>query len=427
MIIVDKALEKRQREGRPIRVGLIGAGYMGRMIAAQFLTPLVGMRLVAIANRNLDRAAAAWGESGNGARRADCLQSLDAAVERGLPAIADDPRLLCEAGNIDVLIECTGDVEFGARVALAAIAGRKHLVLVNAELDATVGPLLKVKADAAGIVLTNTDGDEPGVAMNLLRFVRTIGYRPVLAGNIKGFINRRRNPDTQREFAAQAKQGPKMITSFADGTKLSMETAILANAAGFGVLEPGMRGPKCAHVNDVLSHFSEAELLSGGGYVDYALGAAPGTGAFVVGYNHEPIKREGMRYFKMGDGPLHVFHTPYHLPHLQVAVTVARAALFGDATVAPLGPPRCDVAAYAKRDLKAGETLDGIGGFSCYGVIVNAAESREGGLLPMGLAAGCRVLRDVREDRPLTFDEVERPEGRLCDRLRREQDEHFAT
>ncbi len=326
MIIVDTALRKREALDNPIRVGLIGAGYMGRGIAQQLLTPLPGIRLVAMSNRNASRCERVLADAGvESPVTVSSPTELEDAVDQGRLAITDNAMLLCQAENIDLLIEATGEVEFGAHIATTAIDHGKHLILVNAELDAVVGPILKARAERTGVVLTNTDGDEPGVAMNLLRFVDTIGYRPVMAGNIKGFYDPYRNPDTQRGFAEKVNQNVHMITSFADGTKLSMETTILANAAGFGVLKRGMHGHSCEHVKDVLEHFMPDQFADRGA-VEFVLGAAPGTGAFVVGYNEDPIKQEYMRYFKMGDGPLYLFFTPYHLPQLQVAVTVGRAA-----------------------------------------------------------------------------------------------------
>ncbi len=429
MIIVDTALERRDREGRPIRVGLVGAGYMGRGIALEILTPVVGMRLVAIANRTLTEAARAYREAGVDApTMVHSIEQLEDQLARtgGGYAITDDALLLCRAQGIDAIIECTGEVEFGALVATEAVAHGKHLILVNAELDATIGPILKVLADRAGVVITDTDGDEPGVAMNLYRFVKTIGYRPVAAGNFKGMIDPYRTPDTQRGFAEQHQQKPRMITSFADGTKLSMEATILANATGLRVGRRGMYGHRCAHVRDTLTLYPLEQLLDGG-LVDYILGAEPHTGAFVLGYSDHPTKREYMRYFKMGDGPLYAFYTPYHLPHLQVVPTVARAVLFGDPTVAPQGEPVCDVLTMAKRDLRAGEVLDGIGGFTCYGTIDNAEVVRREQLLPMGLSQDCRLTRRVPKDQPISYDDVELPAGRLCDRLRAEQNAYFAA
>jgi predicted homoserine dehydrogenase-like protein len=156
--------------------------------------------------------------------------------------------------------------------------------------------------------------------------------------------------------------------------------------------------------------------------VDFLCGAKPGNGAYVLGYTEDPVRAEYLRYLKMGDGPLYTFYTPFHLPQLEVPLTVARTALFRDATVTPLGAPACDAVAVAKRDLKAGETLDGLGGFTCYSLIDNYDVAREENLLPMGVSEGCRLLRPIPRDQAITYDDVVLPEGRLCDRLRAEQD-----
>jgi len=427
MILVDTALAKRQAENRPLRVGLVGAGYMGRGIALHFLDNLVGMRLVAVSNRTIADAARAYAQGGiDDPRVVSNARDLESAIAAFKPAITDDATLLCEADGIDVLIESTGEIEFGAHIALEAIKHGKHVVLMNAEMDATIGPILKVYADRQGVVVTNTDGDEPGVAMNLVRFVRTVGYRPVAAGNLKGMIDPYRTPETQKAFAEKYHQKPRMITSFADGTKLSMECTILSNATGLRVGKRGMYGPRCAHVKDAIGAFPEDQLMNGG-LVDYLLGAEPHTGAWVLAHTENPIKRQYMNYFKMGDGPLYVFYTPYHLPHVQIVDTVARAGLFGDATVAPIGGPVSEVLTIAKKDLSIGETLDGIGGFTCYGTIDNADVMRRERLLPMGLSEGCKLKRDIPKDQPIRSDDVVFPSGRLCDRLRLEQDRLFAV
>jgi predicted homoserine dehydrogenase-like protein len=233
-----------------------------------------------------------------------------------------------------------------------------------------------------------------------------------------------RTPATQKEFAEKFGQNPAIVSSFADGTKLSMEAAILANATGFRVGRRGMYGPKCAHVKEMASRLPLEQVLDGG-LVDYALGAEPGTGAFVLVYEASPAKQSTLAYLKMGDGPLYTFYTPYHLPHLQIISTIARAALAGDATTAPIGGPVCEVIAVAKRDLGAGETLDGVGGFAAYGVIENAPVVAREGLLPMGLSSGCTVRRAIRKDDPIARADVELPPGRLCDTLRAEQDRLF--
>jgi predicted homoserine dehydrogenase-like protein len=215
-----------------------------------------------------------------------------------------------------------------------------------------------------------------------------------------------------------------MVTSFADGTKISMEMAVVANATGFGVGKRGMYGVECKHVTETPKLFPVEELLDQG-IVDYVLGAEPGPGVFVIGFNNHPAKRQYLEYLKMGEGPFYVFYTPYHLCHLEVPLTAARAVLFADAAVTPLGAPVCEVVTVAKRDLSMDEELDGHGGFTCYGVIENAGVCRTENLLPMGLAEGCRLRRDVPKDQALTFDDVDLPSARLCDKLWDEQLTYF--
>lgn len=425
MIIVDTALKKREQENNPIKVGVIGAGYMGRGLVLQIITAIPGMEVAAVSNRTISKAATAFSQAGlEDMQTVTSVGQLEDTVRSGRPAITDDPMLLCQAEGIDAIVEATGEVEFGAHVVLKAIEHGKHVILMNAELDAVVGPILKVYADKAGVVITNVDGDQPGVVMNLLRWVETIGYHPVLAGNIKGLQDHYRTPETQKGFADNVKQDVKMITSFADGTKISMEMAVVANATGFRTAVRGMYGPECKHVTEAVDLFP-LDAMMNGGIIDFILGAEPGPGVFVLGYNDNPIKQQYAQYLKMGDGPLYVFYTPYHLPHLESPLTVARAVLFHDAATAPLGKPVVDVITAAKRDLKAGETLDGIGGFHCYGLTENFEESRSSAFLPMSLAQGCRLKGDLAKDSIIGYKDVEIPDGRLVDKLRQEQDELF--
>lgn len=427
MIIVDQALRKRQSEGRPIRVGLIGAGYMGRGIALQILTAVPGMKLVAVYNRHLADARLAYSNAGiEKVRVVETATQLEAALKEGVYAVTENALAICEAEGIDAIIEVTGTIDFGAQVVLAAAAAGKHIILMNAELDATLGPILKVYADRAGVLLSTSDGDQPGVIMNLLRWVRSIGFKPVLAGNMKGLQDPYRTPETQKEFAARNKQKPAMVTSFADGTKISMEMAVVANATGFRVGKRGMYGPRCKHVNEAPGLFPVEQML-GGGLVDYTLGAEPAPGVFVIGYNESPLQRQYMNYYKMGDGPFYVFYTPYHLCHVEAPLTVARVVLFGDVAATPLGAPVCDVIAVAKRNLKAGEIIDGLGGFCCYGMLENVDATAAENLLPQGLAEGCRVKQDIPIDQALTYADVELSAGRQCDRLRAEQDRYFSV
>lgn len=418
---LDLVLRDYETGKRPIRVGMVGAGATGRAIALQLGTPVPGMRLVAIANRTLGNAERAFREAKiHGWSRVSSTREAESAIARGVPVLTDDPYVLTGCEAIDIILEVTGTVEAGAAVVLDAIAHRKHVVMVNAELDSLIGPILNQKAREAGVVLTNTDGDEPGVAMTLLRYLRTLGLKPVAAGNIKGMVDYYRNPDTQRAFAEKNDQDPRKVTSFADATKLSMETTVLANATGFHAGRRGMYGPACGDVREVAERLPAQAMLETG-LVDYALGAAPHTGAFVVIHEENPLKQAQLAYYKLGNGPFYVFYTPFHLPHLQIASTIARAVIQHDPTVAPLDGPVCEVVTVAKRDLKAGERLDGIGGFCAYGLIENATEARAGDALPIGLSEDCVMRCDKKKDDVVSFADVELPAGRQADALWREQ------
>jgi len=420
-MIVDTALREREATGRQIRVGMVGAGATGRAIALQLGTPVPGIRLVAIANRTPEHGERAFREAGVTAwERAGSAREAETAIARGLPVLTDDPSVLTACDAIDVIVEVTGTVEAAARVVLEAFDHGKHVVLVNAELDSFLGPILKAKADRAGVVITHTDGDEPGVAMTLLRYLRSLGLRPVAAGNVKGMVDYYRNPETQRAFAEKNDQDARKVTSFADATKLSMEATVLANATGFHAGRRGMYGPACKDVRE-MANLLPADQMLGTGLVDYALGAAPHTGAFVIVHEESPLKKAQLAYYKLGDGPFYVFYTPFHLPHIQIASTIGRAVIHRDPTVAPIAGPVCEVLAVAKRDLKAGERLDGIGGFCTYGLIDNATAARALAALPIALSEGCAMRRDVSKDEVLSFEDVDAAAGGVVEELWREQ------
>ena len=429
MILIDRMLSARHVEDRPIRVAMVGAGFMGRGIALQMLQSVKGMRLVAIANRHVAAAERAYREAGaENVRHVDSIAQLDDAIERGEYSITADPTLVCRSTQVDVLLEVTGTVDFAAVVTLEAMANGKHVVMMNAELDGTLGPVLQIYARRAGVILTNADGDQPGVIMNLFRFVRGIGMKPVLCGNIKGLHDPYRNPATQAGFAYRWGQSPTMVTAFADGTKISFEQAIVANATGMRVIKRGMLGPTVpagTPVTESARWYPEEAMLEGPGLVDYVVGASPSPGVFVLGTQDHPRQQHYLNLYKLGEGPFYCFYTPYHLCHFEVPNTIARAVDFRDAAVAPIAGPVVEVVATAKVDLRAGQILDGIGGFLTYGQCENADVAWGQKLLPMGLAEGCRLTRDISRDQVLTYEDVAVPQGRLSDALRREQDVHF--
>ncbi|BAC90145.1 NAD(P)H-dependent oxidoreductase [Gloeobacter violaceus] len=427
MILIDKALQLRAERRQPVRVAMVGAGFMGLGIAQQIVQFVPGMELVAIAGRRLESAVHVYRQAGlEEVVPVETAAQLERAIAEGRPAVTEDACLLCEADNVDAILEVTGSVEYAAQVALAAFTHGKHVVLMNAELDGTLGPILKRYADRAGVVYTACDGDQPGVQMNLWRFVRSMGLTPLVCGNVKGLHDPYRNPTTQEAFARRWGQKPHMVTSFADGTKISFEQAIVANATGMGVAQRGMLGYEHrGHVDELTRVYDIAQLKAWGGIVDYVVGASPGPGVFVLAGCDDPTQRHYLNLYKLGEGPLYSFYTPYHLCHFEVPFSVARAVLFADAVLAPLGAPVVEVVATAKRPLEAGETLDGIGHYLSYGQCENAEAAAAGRLLPMGLAEGCRLRRDIAQDQVLCYDDVVLPPGRLCDRLRAEQDACF--
>jgi predicted homoserine dehydrogenase-like protein len=427
MIIVDTALRRREEEGRPIQVGLIGAGFMAQGLANQIVNSVPGMRLAGVYGRKLERAHGVCDYAGLADPVVATTQAeVEDALRAGRPVVTEDAFALCQAEGIDALVDVTGSVEFGAQVVLEAARHGKHVLLMNAELDATIGPILQIHAKRSGVTVSAVDGDEPGLQMNLVRWVQGLGLTPRVVGNVKGLQDPYRNPDTQRAFAEKWEQNPAMVTSFADGSKISFEQTIVANATGFKVLERGMsRGVKFdGSPLELPSLYDLDEVREPGGIIDYTVGPSS-VKVFVLAEHPDPKQRHYLSLYKMGDGPLFPFWIPYHLPHFEAPSSIARVVLLGDHVAPPLGGPVVEVCAVAKRDLSAGEVLDEYGMFMTYGEAANVEEMCDRRLLPEGLVEGCTLRRDIARDEVLTYDDVELPTGRVADRLRAEQYRHF--
>ena len=439
MIIIDNALQKRHSEGRPIQVGLIGAGFMSKGLTHLIVNAVRGMRVAAISNRSIEKAKDAFAFAGvTEVGEAGTVSAVEDHIKRGKYCVVDDPALLCKASNIDILVEMTGHVEFGAQVVMTAIEHGKHVLLVNAEVDATIGPIIQEYARKAGVIISGCDGDQPGVEMNLLRFVKSFGITPLVCGNIKGLQDFYRNPTTQKGFAEQWGQTPHMVTSFADGTKISFEQALVANATGMTIPKRGMYGYDFSlhkeelisrfnmnytgHVDDLTKVYDIDELRSMGGIVDYVVGLKPAPGVYVIGTHDDPKQCHYLNYNKLGEGPLYSFYTPYHLLHFEVPISIARIVLFGDKIVTPDFGPRVDVITLAKKDLEAGEKLDGLGGYCTYGQCETYEITRSQNLIPIGLAEDCILKNPVKKDQAVGYDDVIVPQGRLAHTLRIEQD-----
>src|SRR5262245_31392832 len=422
MWILDTALKAREAQDRPIRVGIVGAGFMCQGLTNQIVHSIPGMRVVAISNRRVDRAVDVFKYAGcDGVVVTESQHTFDAAARRG-PVATDNPMLLARSESIDVVVDVTGSVEYGAHVVLEAFSHGKHVVLMNAELDATIGPILQTYAERHGVILTGCEGDEPGVQMNLYRWVKGLGLTPRLLGNVKGLQDRYRNPTTQKGFAERWGQNPAMVTSFADGSKISFEQSVVANATAFKVRSRGMsRGLE--YTGDVLKIgdlYDVEELRRLGGAIDYVVGT-PLTKVYCLAEHPDPKQQHYLNLYKMGTGPLYSFFIPYHLVHFEVPNAIARAVLFRDPVVKPLEGPVVEVCAVATRDLKAGEVLDDYGMYMTYGEAVNVEEMCAGRYLPEGLVEGCRLTRDMSKDAVITYHDVVLPAGRLADRLRAEQ------
>src|SRR3954467_13395031 len=384
MIIVDRALAAHEAQGTAIRVGMIGAGFMGQGLTNQIVNSVRGMRMAAIYNRKPERAIGVYKYAGcEDVVVAKSQNALDDAIRRGKPAVAEDPFTICRSPEVDIVVDVTGSVEFGAQVILEAFAHKKSVVLMNAEVDATIGPILRVYAKQHGQILSACEGDKPGVQMNLFRWVKGLGLIPRAMVNVKGLQDPYRNPTTQKGFAEKWKQNPAMVTSFADGSKISFEQAIVANATGFKVMSRGMSRGK-EYKDDVMKIgklYDIEEVRKYGGVIDYVVGT-PLTKVYVLAEHSDPKQQHYLNLYKMGDGPLYSFFIPYHLVHFEVPSAIARVALFRDSLAEPIGPPVVEVCAVAKRDLAAGEVLDGPGEFMTYGEACNSGEMGECNYLP---------------------------------------------
>lgn len=425
MIFVDSALNNRIESGRPLKVGVVGCGFLGSALIRQIIERIDGMEVSCVASRSPEKVVELLRSLKSGCpsySEISELTKLNQGIAEGKLCVTADPLLMCQADEIEVILDASGSIEQGAQVAIQCIESGKHLVLINAELDATIGPILYKKARQHGLVFSGTDGDQPGSQLNLFRFVKTAGLTPLVCGNIKGLQDHYRTPKTQESFAREWGQNPTMVTSFADGTKISFEQALVANATGFKVSQRGMIGMQFkGHVDQLTEKYDFEMLEAFGGIIDYVVGPQPGPGVYVIASELDPDRQHYLKYFKMGHGPLYSFYTPYHLCHLEAPMTAARVALLNDAAIEPIAGPVVDVVAIAKKDLVPGDVIDGIGGFTTYGVCENSTVVREKNFLPIGLSENCVLKNEVKIDTPITWDDVTKPQSSLVQKLWEEQ------
>lgn len=428
MIISDTALERRELNNTPIRVAIIGTGVMGMAMINQINRYTPGMKVVAAFNRTIEKTQQGLEAMGisDYVMPGNNVKFAKDAIYIGKLVITDDIDVIMELQCIDVIVEATGSLEFGVRAIFKAFEKGIHVLSFNAELDSTLGPLIKLRAEESGVKYSLGDGDQPGVTMNLYRYVKGLGLDPLLCGNVKGLQDNYRNPETQKGFAAKWGMKPEMVTSFADGTKISFEQSCVANATGMKVAKRGMLGFNTnEHIDDIKHLYDIDQMKELGGIVDFVVGAKPAPGVFVYGTTEDPVSMKYLNYCKMGEGPLYSFYVPYHLVFFEIPSSICRLIDYNDPVIVSKEGPCVDVVAAAKVDLNKGDLIDGIGGFKTYGLCENHDIVNSEGLLLMGLARGCRLKRKVLRDEVLTFDDVEIDENNLLSKLRDEQRAFF--
>jgi predicted homoserine dehydrogenase-like protein len=390
----------------PIKIVVVGAGAMGMGLCYQSrVTP--GIQCVGIADIVLERAIKAAELLQTPYRIIHSEKEAQQAIHDGVLAICEDGGILARSEGYQAFLEATNSIIAGGRMALDALCTGKHLILMNAEIDLAFGPYLMQVARENGVVMASCDGDQHGVIKRVVDEMTLWGFEPVMAGNIKGFLDLYSNPTKIIPEADKRRLDYRMATAYTDGTKLNIEMALVANALGMRTDKIGMHGPRAGTVHEVLSLYDFPTLhRAGAPVVDYILGAEPGGGVFAVGYCDHPYQVPMLQYYKMGDGPYYLFYRPYHLCHIEAMRGVAEAVLAGISLLEPRYGFRTNVFAYAKKDLKFGETLDGIGGYACYGLIENGDPATAPDGIPICLTEHVTLKRDIRKDERIPMDAV---------------------
>lgn len=426
MNAIDEKLDQREREGRPVKAALIGAGQMGQEIIAQ-VGEMVGMEIAAVVDVTMDRARKGYSFSRKQKKVVEARSAAEAAraVREGGWVACTDYRLAVGLEGVEAVIDATGSPQMGAEISLDAIAHGKHIVMMNVECDITIGSILREKAQEARVVYSLASGDEPAAIMEVYRFATALGFRVVSAGKGKNNpLDIKATPETLAAKAKTRDMSPRMLCEFVDGSKTMVEMAAVSNATGLVPDVRGMHGPAC-NIKDLQRVFVPKEdggILSASGCVDYAIGDV-NPGVFVIVTTDNMRLREGLVQRDMGPGPYYNLFRPYHLCSCEVPLTVARAVLYGESSGHPMWRPTSECFAIAKKALKAGETLDAIGEFCYRGSIERARKAREENLVPLGLVRGMVMTRDAPAETPIAWDMVDVSGEPAILRLRRTQDE----
>lgn len=410
-----------------IKVGIVGAGIMGKSLLNQ-LVQLENFKPSVMASRRIESVLKAFSTTNVKKEEIVITDSLEEAIEaqkKGLYVATTNTSI--PASITDCVVDCTGDTEEGTKISLCAIKNKVNIVTLNVEMDATVGSIIKKLADEAGIIYTGTAGDEPGSIMELFEFSETLGFEVLVLGKGKNNdLNVYATPDELEEQAKSKGLNKRMLTSFVDGTNTMIELNAVCNATGF---LPDVRGCHCINSTpkDLAKNIrikEEGGIFNSYKTVDFVRGIAPGVFA-IVKAKSDVITSE-MEFLKMGDGPNFAIYRPYHLTSIETPNSIIRAVCLKDTSVVAIDKPVAETVAIAKRDLKKGEKLDGIGGYTIYGALESHKVQQQENLLPIGLVTGdVFVKRDIRKGEALKYSDVTLDENSEIVKLRREQDEIF--
>lgn len=420
-------LDVRSKSGKPIRIGLIGSGEMGTDIVTR-VAHMSGIEIGAISELNVPAATKAveiaYREGGH-SREVSNASGMTAAMEAGMVAVTNDADLIINNDLIDVVIDATGIPAVGAEIGLRAMEHGKHLVMMNVEADVTIGAYLKSEADRLGVTYSLGAGDEPSSCMELIEFVSAMGHPIVAAGKGKNNpLNIDAVPHDYAEEAERRHMNVRMLVEFVDGSKTMVEMAAIANATGLVPDKAGMHGPSATldQLSKVLIPEKDGGILSKVGVVDYSIGKGVAPGVFVIADMSHPRISERMEDLKMGKGPYFTFHRPYHLTSLEVPLTCARVVLYGKPDMVPLPKPVAEVCAVAKKDMRAGETLDAIGEYCYRAWIMTAPEARAANAVPCGLLQGGTVTAAIKKGDLITYANATPVAGSKIAELRARQD-----
>ncbi len=400
----DYFLKELERQKKPIDLIVVGLGFMGYGFLS-FLQTIKGVRISLLVTRRPNTVTKFLAKEGYKTAVPKNAKEISAFNNEGFLCVSDQLSLVAEFKN-KIVVEMTGTIDYGAEVSLKALNAGKHLITMNPELQNTLGSQLKKIADTKKALITDVVGDQPGSLARMISEARLMGFKVIIAGNMKRYLDRYATQKIMAPWAKEKGLSVRQTTSFTDGTKQSIEMSLLANYFDLGILEPGMKGPRIRNISEALSSFNEKNIVSNG-VVDYVIGRKLFPGIFLIVEHKDNKQRKYLKYLGLGNGPRYVLFEPYHLCHLEIINTIAKVYFFGTETINNGASPLTKTVAVAKSKLKKGHVLDGIGGDTVYGQIQYSRSSKE--YLQVGLSQNAILKRDIQKDEIVKISDVNLP------------------